>query len=114
MPNIVIPCSSCGMFIYINFYCKTCYGAFYCDLTCLKNQKIKHELECETISKVTPTIFYPLQVEIHCGGLLNQDVMIFYEHEMRMTLKHRGENFLLNLNKVLLKNKWLKNNRFSI
>jgi len=38
------------------------------------------------MTRVTPTIFYPLQVEIHCGGDLEEDVYIYFEHEMRITL----------------------------
>lgn len=63
---------------------------------------------------MTPSIFYALQVEIHCGGDLGDDIQIFYEHEMRITLKYRGQRFLTNLYKVLLKNRWLKNNGYNI
>ena len=38
----------------------------------------------------------------------------FFEHEMRMTLKYRGQRFLSNLYKILIKNKWLKNNKYNI
>jgi hypothetical protein len=36
----------------------------------MKNHKSKHDMECTNLIKVTPSIFYPLQVEIHCGGIL--------------------------------------------
>lgn len=101
LPNIVVPCASCGMFIYINFYCKKCFSVFYCDKTCSKNHKLKHDAECNSLIKVTPSIFYPLQVEIHCGGDLGDDIQIYYEHEMRVTLKYRGQRFLTNLYKVM-------------
>lgn len=114
LPNIVVPCASCGMFIYINFHCKKCFSVFYCDKTCLKNHKGKHDSECNALVKVTPSIFYPLQVEIHCGGDLGDDIQIYYEHEMRVTLKYRGQRFLTNLYKVLLKNRWLKNNGYNV
>lgn len=39
LPNIVVPCASCGMFIYINYHCKKCFCVFYCDKTCQKNHK---------------------------------------------------------------------------
>lgn len=113
-PNIVLPCFSCGMFIYINFHCKNCLSAFYCDKTCMKNHKNKHDLECKGMTKITPCIFYPLQVEIHCGGDLGDDIQIFFEHEMRVTLKYRGFRFLNNLHKVLLKNRWLKNYGYNV
>jgi hypothetical protein len=40
--------------------------------------------------KPTPSLFFPLQIEIHCGQDLKQDFIIRFEDEGRMTLKHRG------------------------
>ena len=53
-PNIVVPCGSCHMYIYITFHCQKCYSAFYCDKTCLKNHRQKHEEECAGMTKYTP------------------------------------------------------------
>ena len=102
------------MYIYINFHCQKCCCAFYCDKTCLKNHKQRHDEECSGLQKYTPTIIYPLQVEIHCGGDLGENVEIYYQHEKRITLKHSGINFFNNLFKILLKNRWLKNNGYNI
>lgn len=63
-PNIVLPCQACGMFIYINYHCKKCFCAFYCDKTCKKNHKTKHDVECPSKIQITPSILYALQVEI--------------------------------------------------
>ncbi|KAL4473913.1 hypothetical protein ABPG74_022777 [Tetrahymena malaccensis] len=113
-PNIVVPCASCHMYIYVNFHCNRCFSAFYCDKTCMKNHKSKHDQECGQLIKLTPTIIYPLQVEIHCGGDLGENVEIYYQHEQRITLKYCGQKFFSNLFKILLKNRWLKNNGYSV
>lgn len=107
-PNIVLPCASCGMFIYINYHCKKCFSAFYCDKTCKKNNKAKHMVECPTKVPITPSILYALQVEIHGGGDLGDDVQIFFEYEKRLSLKYRGMKFITNIYKVFMKNIWLK------
>ena len=41
LPKIVVSCSFCNVLIYINFHCKTCYSVFYCDVSCLKNDKVR-------------------------------------------------------------------------
>ena len=113
-PNIVVPCSFCQTNVYITYHCKRCYSSFYCDKTCMKNHKNNHESECSNKIKITPTILYPLQVELHCGGDLGEDVEIYYEHEMKLSLKYRGQRFIQNLIKVLYKNRWLRSNFYSI
>ncbi|CAK60423.1 unnamed protein product (macronuclear) [Paramecium tetraurelia] len=112
-PNVVVPCASCGMFIYIVQHCTICYSAFYCDKTCLKNGRQKHESECQQ-AKITPSIIYPLQVEIHCGSSLGDDVKIYFQHERKLSLLYRGQKFLNSMYKILLKNRWLKNNGYNI
>jgi hypothetical protein len=89
-PCIVIPCSYCKTNVYIDYNCKTCYSAFYCDKTCLKNHKSTHNGECTNKLKLTPSILYPLQVELHCGGDLGEDIEIYFEHEKKLSLKYRG------------------------
>ncbi len=113
-PNIVVPCSFCQTNVYITYHCKKCNCAFYCDKTCMKNHKANHEADCSNKIKITPAILYPLQVELHCGGDLGEDIEIFYEHEMKLSLKYRGQRFIQNLNKVLNKNRWLRSNCYSI
>lgn len=113
-PNIVVPCSFCQTNVYITYHCKKCFCSFYCDKTCMKNHKASHEADCVNKIKITPTILYPLQVELHCGGDLGEDVEIYYEHEMKLSLKYRGQRFIQNLIKVLNKNSWLRSNYYSI
>jgi hypothetical protein len=113
-PNIVVPCAFCGTNVYIQFHCKQCYSAFYCDKTCLKNHKTTHESECLNKVRITPSILYRLQVEIHCGGDLCEDVEIYFEHEMKLSLKYRGQRFMQNFLKILYKNRWLRSNFYSI
>lgn len=113
-PCLVIPCSYCKTNVYIDYHCKTCFCAFYCDKTCMKNHKNSHQKECTVKMKITPSIIYPLQVELHCGGDLGEDVEIYFEHEKKLSLKYRGQKFMINLIKVLNKNRWLRSNFFSI
>ncbi|KRX04426.1 hypothetical protein PPERSA_00195 [Pseudocohnilembus persalinus] len=105
-PNIVVPCNSCHMYIFINYHCKNCFSAFYCDKTCQKNHQAKHEeTQCKKLTKLTPSISYPLQVEIHCGGDLGENVEIYYQHEKRISLKYSGDNFINGIYKILQKNR---------
>ena len=109
-PNIVLPCTACGMFIYINYHCKKCLSSFYCDKTCKKNHKGKHDVDCPNKILIIPSILYALQIEIHCGGDLGDDVQIFCEYEKRISLKYRGIKLMNNIFKALLKNIWMKKN----
>ncbi|KAM3129438.1 hypothetical protein pb186bvf_018430 [Paramecium bursaria] len=111
-PNVVVPCASCGMFIYVVSHCNKCYSAFYCDKTCMKNGRTKHDTECQSLVKTTPLILYPLQIEIHCGGSLGDDVKIYFQSEKKLTLLYRGQKFLAHMYKILLKNRWIKNNNY--
>ena len=45
---------------------------------------------------------------------MGDDVAIYYQDEKRLTLKFCGINFFNNLFKILLKNRWLKNNGYNI
>lgn len=110
----MIPCSYCNTNVYINFHCKECSSAFYCDKTCLKNHKAAHSSECNSKLKLSPSILYPLQVELHCGGDLGENIEIYFEHEKKLSLKYRGQNFMTHLVKKLNKNRWLRSNFFSI
>ena len=80
----------------------------------MKNHKNSHESDCSNKIKITPTILYPLQVELHTGGDLGEDVEIYYEHEMKLSLKYRGQRFIQNLIKVLNKNRWLRSNFYNV
>lgn len=113
-PNIVVPCSFCGTNVYITYHCRKCFCTFYCDKTCIKNHRLTHEGECGAKTKITPSILHPLQVELHCGGDLGEDIEIYFEHEMKLSLKYRGQRFTQNLIKILYKNRWLRSNHYSI
>ena len=113
-PSIVVPCAFCETNVYIHFHCKECYSAFYCDKTCLKNHKSTHDSECVTKIRVTPSIQYPLQLEVHCGGDLCEDIKIYYEHEMKFSLKLRGKRFMTEFLEILNKNRWLASNDYTV
>jgi hypothetical protein len=113
-PNIVVPCAFCATNVCIGIHCKQCFSAFYCDKTCIKNHKLSHESECNKMKRMTPSIIYPLQVEVHCGGDMCEDIEIYFEHEMKFSLKLRGQKFMDHLLKMLGKNRWLRSNFYQI
>lgn len=53
-------------------------------------------------------------MELHCGGDLGENIEIYFEHEKKLSLKYRGQNFMTHLVKKLNKNRWLRSNFFSI
>ena len=64
--------------------------------------------------KSTPNVLDPLQIEIHCGGDLYEDVDIYFEHQNKFSLKYRGLKFIEILVTELKKNRWLRSNFYSI
>lgn len=53
----------------------------------------KHNQQCQLSIKHFPQVLNPLQVEIHCGESFNDQIYIFFEDEMKMSIKYRGEKF---------------------
>ena len=102
------------MLIYVSYHCKKCYSTFYCDKTCQKNHASKHDLECPSKIRITPNILYPLQVELHCGGDLGDDIEIYFEYEKKISLKYRGIRFMKQLFKTLIKKRWFKNCGYAV
>ncbi len=120
MPHIVVSCQYCKTLIYINFHCKRCNSVYYCDISCLKNDKVGflrqplHEQDCDLLSKPTPSLFCPLQIELHSGSDLGQDIVIRYEDEQRLTLRFRGESFIDNFYTHLKNYDWFSKNDYDI
>jgi hypothetical protein len=112
--RIVVNCGNCGVYILASVPCKACQNEFYCDRTCLKNHRLKHAPACQAGLRTCPRIIYPLQVELHCGSDLADNLAIHYQHERRLTLRERGKMFIKGFHGIISKNRWLKNNDYTI
>jgi len=112
LPRIVVPCDFCGNYVYIIKKCDQCQNSFFCDSNCLKAASKSHDLKCLDSIRMTPGVLMPLQVEIHSGTDLKENVIIYYEHEKLFSLKMRGEQLFSHFFRGFLKNKWLKSNNY--
>lgn len=54
--------------------------------------KLTHLSSCKP--RQLPSIDAALQVEVHVGGDLGKDVEVYYQHQMRMSHKIRGDGFI--------------------
>jgi len=116
-PKIVIQCFNCSSYVYYSNCCRECSNVFYCDESCMKANKPEHvkgPLSCKEELQKTPNIFYPLILEIHSGSDMDENITVFYEHEMKMSLKMRGSRLLTYLIKFFIKHRWLKGNKYSL
>ena len=66
-PKIVVKCSNCSFFVFIDCHCPLCQNEFYCDETCRKIHHEKHKKNCiscltkipKIIEKISKQIFSP-------------------------------------------------------
>lgn len=54
--------------------------------------KLTHESSCKP--KILPAIDTALQIEIHVGSDLGRDVEMYYQHQMKISHKIKGEEFV--------------------
>jgi len=57
--------------------------------------KFTHQSTCKP--RQLPSIDGALQIEVHIGGDLGKDVEVYYQHQMRMSHRIRGESFINDL-----------------
>ena len=57
--------------------------------------KLTHQATCKP--RQLPSIDAALQVEVHVGGDLGREVEVYFQHQMRMSVKIRGEEFISGL-----------------
>jgi hypothetical protein len=114
-PKIVVKCSNCNFFVFINVYCVNCENEFYCDETCRKIHSEVHKKYCEGIFSKLPKIIEPLRVEIHVNSTsFGEEVHIYNEHNMKFARMMKGKILLAFLYKSFRKDRWFRNNKYVI
>lgn len=76
-------------------FCVTCQHAHFCSQACEVKGKLNHKPACRP--RQLPSIDAALQMEIHVGGDLGKDVEIYYQHQLRMSLRIKGEEMINSL-----------------
>jgi len=96
-------------------HCASCQNEFYCDANCRKIHLGLHKQKCENNSLKLPKISDPLRVEIHISSQqLGEEIVIYNEHLKRFSLAIKGKILLGYLYKTLRKDRWFRNNKYSI
>lgn len=116
-PKVVVKCSNCNFFVFINIHCKNCQNEFYCDETCRKIHYEIHKNSCSNnlIVSSIPKIFDPIRVELHIvSDSLGEELFIYSEHNMKFSKVMKGKVLLNFLFKTLKKDRWFRNNKYSI
>jgi len=114
-PKIVLKCSNCNFYVFITVFCLTCQNEFYCDETCRKIHSEIHRKECENNVSRLPKIIDPLRIEMHIiSQSMGEEIYIYNEHNMKFSKMMKGKLLLAFLYKTLKKDRWFRNNKFSI
>jgi hypothetical protein len=93
--KVLSQCTDCGKYMPPYKYCPQCQHAHFCSDGCLVRSKLSHDSLCHP--RQLPAIDAALQVELHLGGQLGRDVEVYYQHQLRMSLKARGEELIRQL-----------------
>ena len=113
-PKIVVKCSNCSFYVFVDVYCPFCQNEFYCDETCRKIHYEKHKKNCVNISQKLPKIIEPISIEVYVSSEdLGENIQIWSEHNMRFSKMMKGQILLSFLFKNLRKEKWFRNNNYS-
>ena len=113
-PKIVVKCSNCSFYVFVDVYCPFCQNEFYCDETCRKIHYEKHKKNCVNISQKLPKIIEPIRIEVYVSSEdLGENIQIWSEHNMRFSKMMKGQILLSFLFKNLRKEKWFRNNNYS-
>ena len=112
-PRIVVKCSNCKFFVFIDNYCPYCQDEFYCDETCRKIHYEKHKKFCiDCINKI-PKIVEPIRIEVYISSEdFGESIKIYNEHNMKFSKMMKGQTLLNFLFKSLRKEKWFRNNNY--
>lgn len=90
--TVLNQCIDCGRYMSPFKYCNNCQHTHYCSEACEMRSKLTHLSSCKP--RQLPSIDAALQVEVHVGGDLGKDVEVYYQHQMRMSHKIRGDGFI--------------------
>jgi len=114
-PKIAVKCSNCNVYVFINVHCLNCKNEFYCDANCRKIHSGVHKQKCENNTSKLPKILDPLRIEIHISSQqLGEEIYIYNEHLKRFSLMMKGKILLGYLYKTLRKDRWFRNNKYTI
>ena len=113
-PKIVVKCSNCSFFVFIDCYCPVCQNEFYCDETCRKIHYEKHRKKCINSLTKIPKIIEPIRIEVFISSEdLGETIQIWSEHNMKFSKMMKGQILLSFLFKSFRKEKWFRNNNYS-
>ena len=113
-PKIVVKCSNCSFFVFVDCHCPYCQNEFYCDETCRKIHYEKHKKNCINVSMKIPKIIEPIRIEIYISSSdLGESLQIWSEHNMKFSKMMKGQILLSFLFKSFRKEKWFRNNNYT-
>ena len=113
-PKIVVKCSNCSFFVFIDCHCLNCQNEFYCDETCRKIHFEKHKKICINSLTKIPKIIEPIRIEVYISSEdLGESIQIWNEHNMKFSKMMKGQILLSFLFKNFRKEKWFRNNNYS-
>ena len=113
-PKIVVKCSNCSFYVFVDCHCPYCQNEFYCDETCRKIHYEKHKKTCVNVTNKIPKIIEPLRIEIYISSEdLGESIQIWNEHNMKFSKMMKGQILLSFLFKNFRKEKWFRNNNYS-
>ena len=113
-PRIVVKCSNCSFYVFVDCYCPYCQNEFYCDGTCRKIHYEKHKKNCINVTLKIPKIIEPMRIEIYISSEnLGESIQIWNEHNMKFSKMMKGQILLSFLFKNFRKEKWFRNNNYS-
>ena len=114
-PKLVVKCSNCDFYVFINIYCLGCQSEFYCDETCRKIHSETHNSVCSNSLNQLSKIFEPIRIELHVtSDSLGEEINIYSEHNMKFCKMMKGRVLLAFLYKTLRKDRWFRNNKYSL
>ena len=113
-PKIVVKCSNCSFFVFIDCHCPICQNEFYCDETCKKIHYEKHKKNCISSLTKIPKIIEPIRIEVFISSEdLGESIQIWNEHNMKFSKMMKGQILLSFLFKSFRKEKWFRNNNYT-
>lgn len=97
--TVLNQCVDCGKFMQPFRYCEGCEHAHYCSEGCQVRSQLGHQSSCRGKGKGRrlPAVETGLQVEVHVGGGLGRELEVYFQHQMRMSLRVRGEALIRQL-----------------
>jgi hypothetical protein len=87
--TVLAQCSDCGRYMPPYRFCNSCQNVHFCSEACEIKGKLNHKAVCRP--RQLPSIDAALQMEVHVGSDLGRNVDVYYQHQLRMSHRLRGE-----------------------